>query len=439
MQVWRLNRHLHLLLSELAHPLTPLTNMGTSDFTLNRFFKSNDMRRYSAEALVRSVAASSDGRGLLEVCVRLLELILTVSLECLNAVTAVQVHSNLFICLYKHFKFFVQVSILGLQDVDVLLESHNFNSETGISVGDSSVRELNIVIFLASNGYVILPCPCFALQVENNSLQVFASLSLSLLLSEECESLLVASVEVSLRASVIILLSCALVLEHGKLSLCGFESLNGASQVEVATLRDLGQFVGTVVGLGQLVVGGADFLGLTVILTLTISVELTETLDLIDILVLFLLQLGYFEEKVVNFLAELVTLVGLLCDIALETGDVDFLSCDLIACSPEVLLYVADNASLLIEEESEVVHFLLEADDGDGVGVVLHAELVILQQLLVLQVSVLGLDRVELVAQGQEVLVALLDFKDLRLQLGDQEILLVGCKVHAIVVLQRID
>ena len=192
-------------------------------------------------------------------------------------------------------------------------------------------------------------------------------------------------------------------------------------------------------GLGQLVVGAADFLGLTVILTLTISVELTETLDLIDILVLFLLELGYFEEKVVNFLAELVTLVGLLCDITLESGDVDFLACDLIACSPEVLLYVADNASLLIEEESEVVHFLLEPDDGDGIGVVLHAELVILQQLLVLQVSVLGLNRVELVAQGQEVLVALLDFKDLRLQLGDQKILLVGCEVHAIVVLKRID
>jgi len=173
------------------------------------------------------------------------------------------------------------------------------------------------------------------------------------------------------------------------------------------------------VGLGQLVVGGADFLGLTVILSLTVSVELTETLDLIDILVLFLLQLGYFEEKVVNFLAELVTLVGLLCNIALEPGDVDFLACDLIACSSEVLLYVADNAALLIEEESEVVHFLLEADDGDCVGVVLHAELVILQQLLVLEVSVLGLDRVELVAQSKEVLVALLDFKDLRLQLGD--------------------
>jgi hypothetical protein len=44
---------------------------------------------------------------------------------------------------------------------------------------------------------------------------------------------------------------------------------------------------------------------------------------------------------------------------------------------------------------------------------VLHAELVILQQLLILEVTVLRLDRVKLIAESKEVLVALLDFKDL--------------------------
>ena len=56
-----------------------------------------------------------------------------------------------------------------------------------------------------------------------------------------------------------------------------------------------------------------------------------------------------------------------------------------------------------------------------------------------LQVSVLRLNRVELIAKGKEVLVALLNFKDLGLQLRDKEILLVRCEVHAIVVLQRND
>ena len=83
---------------------------------------------------------------------------------------------------------------------------------------------------------MIFPCPYLALQVEYDSLQVLASLSLGLLLSEECESLFVASVEVSLRGSVVVLLSRALVLEHGQLSLCGLQGLNGASQVEIACL-----------------------------------------------------------------------------------------------------------------------------------------------------------------------------------------------------------
>ena len=62
-------------------------------------------------------------------------------------------------------------------------------------------------------------------------------------------------------------------------------------------------------GLSELVVGGADFLGLAVIFSLSVSVELTETLDLIDVLILFLLELGNFKEKVIDFLAELVALV----------------------------------------------------------------------------------------------------------------------------------
>jgi len=62
------------------------------------------------------------------VCIGLLELVLAISLECFDTVSAIQVHSDLLISLHKHFKFFVQVSILVLEDVDVLLESHNLNA-----------------------------------------------------------------------------------------------------------------------------------------------------------------------------------------------------------------------------------------------------------------------------------------------------------------------
>ena len=55
---------------------------------------------------------------------------------------------------------------------------------------------------------------------------------------------------------------------------------------------------------------------------------------------------------------------------------------------------------------------------------------VILHQLLILHVSILGLDRVQLVSQGQVIFVSLLDLKDLSFQLRDQKIFLVASKMH---------
>ena len=49
--------------------------------------------------------------------------------------------------------------------------------------------------------------------------------------------------------------------------------------------------------------------------------------------------------------------------------------------------------------------------------------------------AVLRLNHVQLVSQGEVVLVPLLDLEDLGLQLGDQQVLLVAGQVHAIVVL----
>lgn len=89
---------------------------------------------------------------------------------------------------------------------------------------------------------------------------------------------------------------------------------------------------------------------------------------------------------------------------------------------------------LLVEEESGVVDFLADLVERGGVGVVALLEVVVLEELLVLQVSVLALDGVQLVPQSKVVLVALLDLEDLGLQLRDEQVLLVASEVHAIVV-----
>lgn len=170
------------------------------------------------------------------------------------------------------------------------------------------------------------------------------------------------------------------------------KSLDGSSEVEVASLRNLSQFVCTVVGLRQFVVSCADFLGLAVILALSVCVELTKSLDLIDVLCLLLLELGNFEKEIVDLLAELVALVRLLTHVALKSRDINLLASDLISGGTEVLLHVTYDASLLIEEESQIVHLLLEANDGNGIGVVLVSEFTVLHNLLIMEVSVLGLN-----------------------------------------------
>lgn len=73
-----------------------------------------------------------------------------------------------------------------------------------------------------------------------------------------------------------------------------------------------------------------------------------------------------------------------------------------------------------------------------GVGVVALFEVVVLEELFILEVAVLGLDRIELVSQRQVVFVALLDLEDFSLQLGDEQVFLVAGKVHAVVILKRV-
>ena len=65
-------------------------------------------------------------------------------------------------------------------------------------------------------------------------------------------------------------------------------------------------------------------------------------------------------------------------------------------------------------------------------------EVIVLEQFLILEVSPLGLEGIELVTEGQVVLVSLFNLKNLSFQLRNQQVFLVAGQVHAIVVLQKI-
>ena len=64
-------------------------------------------------------------------------------------------------------------------------------------------------------------------------------------------------------------------------------------------------------------------------------------------------------------------------------------------------------------------------------------EIIVLEEFLVLQVTILGLYGVELVSQGEVVLVSLLDLEDLSFELRNEKVLLVTGQMHTIVVLKH--
>jgi hypothetical protein len=74
-------------------------------------------------------------------------------------------------------------------------------------------------------------------------------------------------------------------------------------------------------------------------------------------------------------------------------------------------LQISVGAVFLVKEEARIVDFFAEAGKADEVALVASFEVVVLQQLLVMKVSVLGLDRIKLVAERQVVFVSLLDLK----------------------------
>ena len=65
-------------------------------------------------------------------------------------------------------------------------------------------------------------------------------------------------------------------------------------------------------------------------------------------------------------------------------------------------------------------------------------EVIVLEQFLILEVSPLGLEGIELVTEGQVVLVPLFNLKNLSFKLRNQQVFLVAGQVYAIVVLQKI-
>ena len=112
-----------------------------------------------------------------------------------------------------------------------------------------------------------------------------------------------------------------------------------------------------------------------------------------------LLKLAQFEMSVINFFLQGVPGVRFLCDVSLGGKNFGLSSGYLFSCGSDLTLQVVVATVLFIKEESSIVDFFAQHVEGAGVGVMTLLEVVVLEQLFILQMTVLCLNGVELVSK----------------------------------------
>lgn len=126
----------------------------------------------------------------------------------------------------------------------------DLGTELAVSIGYTGIAELNIITFLASELDLVVTGADLGLKVEHDGLEVLGAHGLSLLLSQENETVLVSSLKVALTNGIILLLSGRLILKGGKVGLGNLEGLGGAAEIEFSGLSNLRELIGTLVELG---------------------------------------------------------------------------------------------------------------------------------------------------------------------------------------------
>ncbi len=377
------------------------------------------------------------GAGALELLVALVHLVLGGGAEGLDPVAPVEGGADLFVGLHEALQLAVEVLVLVLEHVAVVLQRVDLLAQVAVAPLQALVREAQVVLLAARHREVLLGAAQLGLQPVQLPGQLPVAGQLGLRALHEVGLLAHFEVEGARELALVVVEAGELVAGGLQVAAGGLVGLLGAAQVELAEVGDLGEFGGALLQLEQVVVGGLDALVRLAVLALLERVQVAQPVDFELVPRPLLLQLLQLVRRRLVVLAQLVREVALLLHVALRSENFGLAPRDLLPQSADLALAVVVRPVLFVEEEAGVFGFLLEALEADEVAVVAGLEVVVLQQLLVLQVAVLRLDGVQLVAQRKVVLVPLLDLKNLRLQLRDQQVLLVRGQVHRVVVLHE--
>ena len=191
-----------------------------------------------------------------------------------------------------------------------------------------------------------------------------------------------------------------------------FVGFGGFAEVEVFMLRHFGQFASAFLELVEVVFRRGDAFSVFSVLTFFVAVAVAETINFLLVTATFFFELLEFEASVVDVLAESEGVVTLGLALTLVAENFGFTSSDLITEGSDLYLHIVVASALIVKMVASIITFFLQSVQGNAVRVLSSLKLVFLEELLVLEVAVLGLDAVELVTKSAVVLITLLDFKD---------------------------
>ena len=317
------------------------------------------------------------------------------------------------------------------------LNSVYLSLEVTVSLHQVIVGESEVILLLSGDNQLVIGVSQSVLSLEHLGGEVSVSGILALSLSLKVSLLGELAVEVSLERLGLNHKSRVVILGSHELSLSVLKSLVSSSQLEVLGIGQFGEFVGLLLSFVEVVVDTLNFGVIILAFSLLESNAVSKSINLILILGFLLSELSQFVLEVIGVLSQTIGLVRLNGNLSLEGNALLLSSTNLVSDGSNLSLVFVVGPILLVQEESNVLDFFSERVDGDNVLVMSVVIVIILHKLLVLNVSVLLLDGVELVSESQVVLVSLLDFEDFGLQLRDQKVFLVACKMHGVVVLYQ--
>lgn len=257
----------------------------------------------------------------------------------------------------------------------------------------------------------------FAFEVVQVGLQAFVTVQFSVGAASQVSLLSHLQVKSSGKLSLLILESCLFVTSAQQVGMSTVVRFSRATKVKLTQVSSFREFAGSLLCFVQVVVQSFDAVVVVGVFTLLAAVEVAQAVDFFLVSTALFFEFVQLERKIVDVFAESIAAVTLCLYVALGSEDLSFFAGNLLASGSNLALHVVVVAVLFIEEEASVIDFLFETVELNEVLVVTLLEIVVLEKFLVLQVAVLGLNSVQLVAESKVVLVALLDFKNLGLEL----------------------